>query len=115
MEGKCIIISAPSGAGKTTIVQALLKDMIQLAFSISACSREPRGKEENGIDYYFLSKEVPKELVRDLLADPPNLSFLLFSPLLFLFPCFLHALAILQGNTLSTIQDVIWRKLCLQF
>jgi guanylate kinase len=57
MEGKCIIISAPSGAGKTTIVQALLKDMNQLAFSISACSREPRGKEENGIDYYFLSKE----------------------------------------------------------
>ena len=57
MEGKCIIISAPSGAGKTTIVQALLKDMNQLAFSISACSREPRGKEENGIDYYFLRKE----------------------------------------------------------
>jgi guanylate kinase len=57
MEGKCIIISAPSGAGKTTIVQALLKDMNQLAFSISACSREPRGKEENGIDYYFLSIE----------------------------------------------------------
>lgn len=57
MEGKCIIISAPSGAGKTTIVQALLKDMTQLAFSISACSREPRGNEQNGIDYYFLGRE----------------------------------------------------------
>ncbi|MFM1946945.1 MAG: hypothetical protein RL207_1228 [Bacteroidota bacterium] len=57
MEGKCIIISAPSGAGKTTIVQALLKEMTQLAFSISACSREPRGNEQNGIDYYFLGRE----------------------------------------------------------
>lgn len=57
MEGKCIIISAPSGAGKTTIVQALLKDMTQLAFSISACSREPRGNEQNGIDYYFLGRK----------------------------------------------------------
>jgi guanylate kinase len=57
MEGKCIIISAPSGAGKTTIVQALLKELTQLAFSISACSREPRGQEQNGVDYYFLGKE----------------------------------------------------------
>jgi guanylate kinase len=58
MEGKCIIISAPSGAGKTTIVQALLKELTQLAFSISACSREPRGQEQNGVDYYFLGKDV---------------------------------------------------------
>jgi guanylate kinase len=57
MEGKCIIISAPSGAGKT-IVHALLKELTQLAFSISACSREPRGKEQDGIDYYFLGKET---------------------------------------------------------
>ena len=57
MEEKCIIISAPSGAGKTTIVRALLKELPQLAFSISACSREPRGLEKNGVDYYFLGKE----------------------------------------------------------
>ena len=57
MDGKCIIISAPSGAGKTTIVRALLNEMPQLAFSISACSREPRGLEKNGVDYYFLGKE----------------------------------------------------------
>jgi guanylate kinase len=57
MEGKCIIISAPSGAGKTTIVRALLNEMPQLAFSISACSREPRGLEKNEVDYYFLGKE----------------------------------------------------------
>lgn len=54
-EGKCIIFSAPSGAGKTTIVRYLLRNVDQLAFSISAASREPRGREENGVDYHFLS------------------------------------------------------------
>ena len=53
--GKCIIFSAPSGAGKTTIVHALLNSMPQLAFSVSACSRAPRGKEINGVDYHFLT------------------------------------------------------------
>jgi guanylate kinase len=65
MEGKCIIISAPSGAGKTTIVRALLKEMPQLAFSISACSREPRGLEKNGVDYYFLGKEGFEQRIAD--------------------------------------------------
>jgi len=55
--GKCIIFSAPSGAGKTTIVQALLNSMTQLAFSVSACSRAPRGKEIDGVDYHFLTAE----------------------------------------------------------
>jgi guanylate kinase len=65
MEGKCIIISAPSGAGKTTIVQALLKELTQLAFSISACSREPRGMEQNGVDYYFLGKDVFQKYIEE--------------------------------------------------
>jgi guanylate kinase len=52
--GKCVIFSAPSGAGKTTIVQYLLGELPELAFSISACSREPRGDEEHGKHYYFL-------------------------------------------------------------
>lgn len=65
MEGKCIIISAPSGAGKTTIVQALLKELTQLAFSISACSREPRGLEQNGVDYYFLGKDVFQKYIEE--------------------------------------------------
>ncbi len=65
MEGKCIIISAPSGAGKTTIVQALLQKLPQLAFSISACSREPRGQEQNGVDYYFLGKDVFQKYVEE--------------------------------------------------
>lgn len=53
-EGKCIIFSAPSGAGKTTIVHALLERINQLAFSVSACSREPRPNEVDGKDYHFL-------------------------------------------------------------
>ena len=56
-EGKLIIFSAPSGAGKTTIVQHLLKKIPQLEFSISATTRKPRGDEKDGEDYYFISKE----------------------------------------------------------
>lgn len=56
-KGKCIIFSAPSGAGKTTIVHGLLDRMDSLAFSISACSRAPRPNEVDGKDYYFLSAE----------------------------------------------------------
>ncbi|NBX80577.1 MAG: guanylate kinase [Flavobacteriales bacterium] len=61
--GKCIIFSAPSGAGKTTIVHALLQTMNNLAFC-SACSREPRGNEEDGKDYHFLSVEDFKEKIK---------------------------------------------------
>lgn len=53
--GKLIIFSAPSGSGKTTIVRYLLEQLPQLAFSISATSREPRPNEKHGRDYYFLS------------------------------------------------------------
>lgn len=56
-KGKCIIFSAPSGAGKTTIVRHLLKTRTNLEFSISACSRDPRGEELDGKDYYFLGIE----------------------------------------------------------
>ena len=52
--GKCVIFSAPSGAGKTTIVHYLLNEFPELAFSVSACSREPRTNEVDGKDYYFL-------------------------------------------------------------
>lgn len=53
-KGKCIIFSAPSGAGKTTIVHYLLKQDLGLEFSVSACSRDPRDNEVDGKDYYFL-------------------------------------------------------------
>jgi guanylate kinase len=55
--GKLIIFSAPSGAGKTTIVHHLLKKVPGLEFSISATTRKARGEEVNGKDYYFISKE----------------------------------------------------------
>jgi len=56
-EGKLIIFSAPSGAGKTTIVQHLLGKIPDLEFSVSATTRKPRGDEQHGKDYYFISKE----------------------------------------------------------
>lgn len=56
-EGKLIIFSAPSGAGKTTIVHHLLKTIPTLSFSISATTRQQRGDEVNNKDYYFISKE----------------------------------------------------------
>lgn len=55
--GKVIIFSAPSGAGKSTIVNHLLKKDLGLEFSISATCRAPRGKEEHGREYYFFSQE----------------------------------------------------------
>ena len=57
MSGKLIILSAPSGTGKSTLVQYLLTRPFDLEFSVSATSRPPRGSEQNGKDYYFLSKE----------------------------------------------------------
>ena len=63
MEGKLIIFSAPSGSGKTTIVRELLKHYPQFEFSISATSRAPRGVEQNGVDYYFLTQEEFAEKV----------------------------------------------------
>jgi guanylate kinase len=56
-EGKLIIFSAPSGAGKTTIVQHLLTKFPELEFSVSATTREPRGSEENDKAYHFITKE----------------------------------------------------------
>jgi len=55
MEGKLVIISAPSGAGKTTIVRHLLASGLNLDFSVSATTRAPRGTEADGHDYFFMS------------------------------------------------------------
>lgn len=55
--GKLIIFSAPSGSGKSTIINYLLKQGLNLAFSISATSRPPRGAERHGVEYFFLSPE----------------------------------------------------------
>ena len=53
---KIIIITAPSGAGKTSITHYLLDKYPNLSFSISAATRKPRGKEQDGVDYYFISE-----------------------------------------------------------
>jgi guanylate kinase len=64
LDGKLIIFSAPSGSGKTTIVKHLLAENNNLGFSISACTRDRRGRsEENGKDYYFLSPEEFKQRI----------------------------------------------------
>jgi len=57
MKGKLIIVCAPSGSGKTTIVRAILPKLPMLEFSVSACSRLPREGEVHGKDYYFLSED----------------------------------------------------------
>lgn len=54
---KILIITAPSGAGKTSITRYLMKNFPQLAFSVSAATRPPRGNEQNGLDYHFMSVE----------------------------------------------------------
>ncbi len=57
MGGKCIILCAPSGAGKTSITKYLLQQDLGLEFSISACNREKREGEIDGVDYHFLTTE----------------------------------------------------------
>ena len=64
-KGKCVIFSAPSGAGKTTIVHHLLDKDLGLEFSVSACSREPRPNEVNGKDYHFLGVDKFKEKIKE--------------------------------------------------
>lgn len=68
MNGKCLIFSAPSGSGKSTIVQWLTKEHpeLNLVFSISATSRPPRGAEQHGVEYFFLT---PEEFKKKIEAD----------------------------------------------
>ncbi len=66
MNGKAIIFCAPSGSGKTTLVRHLLSVHENLGFSISACTRDKRGRNEvHGKDYYFLSIEEFQEKIRE--------------------------------------------------
>lgn len=65
MQGKLVIFSAPSGAGKTTIVHAMLEHLPELEFSISACSRPKRKNEVDGKDYYFLGVDEFKEKIAE--------------------------------------------------
>jgi guanylate kinase len=70
MKRKSVIISAPSGAGKTTIVRHLLDSGLNLSFSVSATTRPLRGNEKNGVDYFFLSvPEFRKRIEKDEFAE----------------------------------------------
>jgi guanylate kinase len=67
---KIIILTAPSGAGKTSITKFLLAKYPQLAFSISAATRKPRGDEQNGKDYYFLSvTDFQEKITQNLFIE----------------------------------------------
>ena len=65
MENKVIIFSAPSGAGKSTIVNHILKLHPELEFSISATSRKPRGEEQHGKEYHFYTTEEFESLIKE--------------------------------------------------
>lgn len=70
MNKKVIIFSAPSGAGKSTVVGHLLKTFPFLEFSISATSRSPRGSEKDGVEYYFFSEQQFRDLIaRDAFVE----------------------------------------------
>lgn len=60
---KIILVTAPSGSGKTSLVKHLMKKFPQLAFSVSATNRPPRDDEKNGVDYYFISEKEFKEKI----------------------------------------------------
>lgn len=64
-QNKIIIITAPSGAGKSTITHYLVNKYPALSFSISAATRNPRGKEQEGVDYYFLNEEAFKQKINE--------------------------------------------------
>lgn len=67
MRGKLIIFSAPSGTGKSTIIRWLMEEHpeLRLAFSISCTSRAPRGEEQNGVEYFFLTPEEFRQRIEN--------------------------------------------------
>ena len=62
---KLVVFSAPSGSGKTTLVHHLLQQGLPVGFSISATSRPPRGKEKDGVDYFFMSENSFREKIAE--------------------------------------------------
>lgn len=64
MQGSLFIVAAPSGAGKTTLVNALIKTLPQVVVSISYTTRERRPQEQEGVDYHFVSLEAFKTMLK---------------------------------------------------
>jgi len=62
-DGKLFVVSGPSGAGKSTVISAVMSGMSNLAFSVSATTREPRSGEEDGREYYFKTKAEFESLI----------------------------------------------------
>lgn len=60
-----IVMSAPSGCGKSTLIDMLLQEYHDIVYSISCTTREPRGEEEDGLDYHFLAKERFEQLIKE--------------------------------------------------
>ena len=67
MQGKVIIFSAPSGSGKSTIINWLMQEHkeLNLAFGISCTSRQPRGTEKDGVEYFFVTPEEFRKRIAD--------------------------------------------------
>ena len=73
LNGNLFILSAPSGAGKTTLCKALLERFPDIVYSVSYTTRHPRGTEKNGTDYFFIEKEAfEKKLKQDYWAEWAN-------------------------------------------
>jgi guanylate kinase len=60
-----IVLSAPSGCGKSTLIDMLLQEYHDICYSISCTTRAPRGEEEDGLDYHFLTKARFEELIKE--------------------------------------------------
>ena len=65
MDGKLVILSAPSGSGKSTIINRILDKKLPLEFSVSATSRQPRGNEKDGVEYYFISPDLFRKKINE--------------------------------------------------
>ncbi|HHU95978.1 MAG: guanylate kinase [Bacteroidota bacterium] len=90
--GRLITISAPSGAGKSTMIRYLLAQDLNIQFSISATSRPPRGEEKDGVEYYFLT---PEEFRKRIAADE-----------------FLEYEEVYEGRFYGTLKSEVERILC---
>jgi guanylate kinase len=63
--GRILVVSGPSGSGKSTLIREVRQKVPDLGYSISHTSRPPRGQEKNGVEYYFVSKEIFQKMIDD--------------------------------------------------
>jgi len=63
--GFALVVSAPSGAGKTTLCRRLISEDPEISFSVSFTTRPPRPREKEGVDYFFISKETFQKMIKE--------------------------------------------------